>query len=451
MKTTRSGIFLIVSLLTIFSMACVIGGTSSAGPTQTPYVITATFESPAEPDIALTQTAEAALVVEPDPHALPAELRLVYTDTSSNLFSWTEADGVNSLLATGDIMGPRLSDDGQWIVFIRTTDYIHYNLWIIGFDGIGERILVSSDQFLSLSNHPDAPGAAPYIYSWVPGSHTLAFNVSPKFEGPGLLINDDLHLVNAESGMLSTLLAPGDGGVFYYSPDGSQIALVTPENISLINADGSNRRDNVLTYDPVLTYSEYMYYAEPKWADDSSFLRVAIPPQDPLGDLTQQTTLWHIPTDGSAAGIAGHVLIAPLTSVNLSPDLSWIAYLDYFGDPSDNRRNLHFNNFSGTADHIYTTGEVRINAWNPDSNHLVYTNYDVENTKYADKDGGETLLIPVGSANSISFINENTYIYLRNAGTEWQLAHGNLDGTQTMIASMPWPGGDRLPNYSFVH
>jgi hypothetical protein len=453
MKTTRIGIFIFLLFLLVFISACTIGGNTTVAPTRTPYIITATFPPSAEgeTDVAATQTAEAASIVEPEPeaHTLPAELKLVYTDTTGNLFRWTEAAGASAILASGDIMGPVLSDDGQWVAFVRNSDFVHYSLWVVNFDGSGERQLVNQDQFFDMKNSEEAISAQPYIYDWVPGTHTIAFNTSPSFEGPGLMINDDLRLVNADSGALSTLLSPGDGGVFYYSPDGTQIALVKSDSISLINADGSNRRSNVLEYEWVLTYSEYMYYAEPLWSADSTFLRVAIPPHDPLGDPAAQTTLWHIPTDGSAAGIAGHVTIAPLTSVRISPDMGWIAYLSYFGDATDNRRNLHINNFSGSADHVYTTGQVDLNAWAPDSTHFVYVNHDTSSSKYADKDGGETLLIPSGMAVWFNFINEYTYIYTWNTGAEWQLVHGNVDGTQTVIASMPL--ASKLPNYSFVY
>ena len=456
MKRTRKGFILYLFVLLVFTSACAIGGSSTpSGPTQTPYIITATFPPPAESEVdtAATQTAEAASVAEPEAeaHTLPAELKLVYTDTSGNLSGWTEAGGVHAILSTGDVMGPRLSDDGQWVAFVRSADYAHYSLWVIGFDGSGERQLVNQDQFFDLKNHDDAIGAEPYIYSWVPGTHTIAFNTSPVFDGPGLFINDDLHIVNADSGTLSTLLAPGEGGIFYFSPDGTQIALVTADDISLINTDGSNRRSNVLEYEWILTYSEYAYYAEPMWSADSTFLRVAIPPHDPLGDPAAQTTLWHIPTDGSAAGIAGHVTIAPLTSVRISPDMSWIAYLSYFSDAADNRRNLHINNFSGTADTTYTNGQIGFNTWSPDSTHFVYVNRSSETTKYADKDGGEIQLIPVGTAIGVSFINEYTYIYTRNTGAEWQIMYGNVDTTQTIIGSMPILEDGKLPNYSFVY
>jgi hypothetical protein len=450
MKVTRNGIIIFLTILLVFSTACAIGGTAPA-PAATPIIITATSEGPADPGVFLTQTAAVMPTSVPEPHTLPPTLRLVYTDTSGNLFSWTQANGVRPLLASGDILGARLSDDGLWVAFTRSTDYLHFSLWVIGFDGAGERQLLTPDQLFALKNSADAVGVEPYIFSWVPNSHTIAFNTSPKFEGPGLMINDDLHLVNAETGAFSTLLTPGNGGVFYYSPDGTQIALVTPQNISLINADGSNRRSNVLVYDPVMTYSEFQYYAAPQWAADGSFLRVAIPPQASLDNPGDMTTLWHIPTDGSPAGVAGHVLTAPLSAVTLSPDLGWIAYQSYFSDNTDNRRNLHINTVTGTSDHIYTTGDVNIDTWATDSVHFVYTDHAGNQSKYANKDDGEVLLLPTGSVMNIHFANAFTYIYLKDGGAQWEIYYGNMDGTQTLIASMPKPGGGKYPGYSFVN
>ena len=450
MKNTPKFIFLFVFFILVLMTACSIGSIATS-PTMTPYVITATMEPTSETNQFLTQTAEIPPAAEPDAHSIPTELHLVYTDTTGNLNRWTQAAGASPLLSTGDILGGRLSDDGQWVAFTRSTDYIHFSLWVVAFDGSGERELVSSDTLMTFKNHDDAIGVEPYIFSWVPNSHTIAFNTSPKFDGPGLLVNDDLHLVDAETGVLTTLLTPGNGGVFYYSPDGSQIALVTPENISLINADGTNRRSNVLVYDSVLTYSEYAYYADPHWSADSSFLRVAIPPHDSMGDPTQPTTLWQIPTDGSAAGVAGHVNTAPLSGVTISPDLSFIAYVDYFSGDSDPMRNLHINTFMGTSDHIYSTGQIAVNTWAPDSRHFVYTEYGANVTKFADKDGGEVLLFPSGPVTDIDFVDNTAYIYLKSDGTNWELAYRTLDGAQTTIATMPNTGTGKFPGYSFVN
>jgi hypothetical protein len=47
----------------------------------------------------------------------------------------------------------------------------------------------------------------------VPGSHKLAFNTQQTFEGPGLFLFDDLHLVDADALTLTTLLPAGRAAI----------------------------------------------------------------------------------------------------------------------------------------------------------------------------------------------------------------------------------------------
>ena len=144
----------------------------------------------------------------------------------------------------------------------------------------------------------NAAAVNPYQFEWISGTHEIAFNTHQVFQGPGFSVLDDLHVVNTDSNEIITILPSGMGGAFVYSPDATQIAISTPNSISLVNSDGSNRKD-VLFYDLVNTDSEYRYYAHPVWDPSSEYLYVAIPPSDPLSEPRQETTLWYIPTDGS--------------------------------------------------------------------------------------------------------------------------------------------------------
>jgi hypothetical protein len=112
-----------------------------------------------------------------------------------------------------------------------------------------------------------------------------------------------------------TLLPHGQGGEFIYSPNGQEIAISTATSISLVHTDGTNRRE-VLTYPMVATYSEYSFYAMPIWAADSSSLRVAIPPADPLGEPRQPTTLWTIPSMEISPLKNGSIMAAPSCAEN---------------------------------------------------------------------------------------------------------------------------------------
>jgi hypothetical protein len=92
-----------------------------------------------------------------------------------------------------------------------------------------------------------------------------------------------------------------------------------------------------------------------------------------------------------------------------------------------------------------------MNTWAPDSAHFVYTNKDTNSSHYADKDDGEVLLLPAGSVQSIHFADAYTYIYLKDLGSEWEIAYANLEGTHTTIARMPKSADEKYPGYSFVN
>ena len=187
----------------------------------------------------------------PPPPPPPAVLRVVFID-DSDLWLWTEGSAANELYddATLDVRDVRLSEDGLVVAFTLQDSFNFIGLWAINTDGSNIRQLIDVATINAMSTEPAAVGVSPYRWEFVPGTHTIAFNTRLQFEGPGLFIQDDLRLVDADTAILSTLLTPGNAGQFYYSPDGSQIALVKPSSISLINADGSNRRDGVLTLRP---------------------------------------------------------------------------------------------------------------------------------------------------------------------------------------------------------
>jgi hypothetical protein len=161
------------------------------------------------------------------------------------------------------------------------------DLWVINSDGTDERLLVSAEDLDTMA--PGDARAAPHQFEWVPGRNQLAFNTHLQMAF-GSALNNDLHRVDASTGEWSTLLPAGEGGGFYYSPDGSQIAVVTGGEIDLVDAEG-RQRERVLTYTPVNTGSEYQFYARPVWASDGHALRVAIPPPVPHAQPAEQTTV----------------------------------------------------------------------------------------------------------------------------------------------------------------
>jgi hypothetical protein len=169
------------------------------------------------------------------------------------------------------------------------------------------------------------------------------------------------------------LLEPGKGGNFIYAPDGTQIALSTPETLSLINADGANRRD-ILTFPVIYTNGGWNYYPQPVWAPDSGHLRVAIPPQDALNNPNDFTFVWHIPADGSMPHMAGEFVSIPayVSPPQISPDTNKVVFLAAAGEAFDQLELRHLD-LTDSSQTVLYAGNVNLHNWNPDSVRFVFS------------------------------------------------------------------------------
>jgi Tol biopolymer transport system component len=333
----RGLVALVLSLMPLLTMSC---GTLEIGIERTPTPGTVTAPATvalATEDMDLsTREATPSSTREPTPTPIPAstELRVAFvkvTEHGNNAWLWREeTKEAVSLTKDGGVGGVKISDDGEIVAFTRGD-----GLWMIRSDGADgehpteERELVSAEEFAAIEPREafgDEFATVLNYFEWIPGTHILAFNTRLRME-IGLTLNDDLHLVNADTLERATLLQSGEGGEFTYSPDGRKVAISTPGTISLVDADGSGRRE-VFTYTPVATHSEFQYYAKPVWAADSSSLRVAIPPADPFAEPSSPTSIWSIPADGTPASKIGNIATGQMKESFFSPDLRYVAHLN---------------------------------------------------------------------------------------------------------------------------
>lgn len=470
MRISQKILFILI-ILVLTSLACTLPGLSTPSPKdiedQVATAASGTLTALAPLETALTpeasstieiatETATPVPVVDESPTPIgPAALRLVFTNRDGNLFTWEEGGSPVMLVNSGDVADAVISPDGEWITFTRTTaDFIDISLWAIRFDGSNEHVLVDHGEFMGMPLHPaiSSDGVAtiaPWMMKFVPGTNTLAFMTRPIFEGPGFFDNKDLWLVDVETSDQTALLAAGQGGHFYYSPDGSQIALVTATDISLINADGSNRRSSLLVYPFIATYSEYEYHAFPKWSPDGSFLRVTIPPSDSLGDPGALTNIYQIPNDGSPAFLLGSLNMAALYTSQYSPDLNHLAFIEPVGAPEDNQVALKFSNFDGSDPVEIAIGNLDFIAWAPDSNHFAYANLSPRAVSLGQLGAAGTTLVDANPAGDLRWISANRYFFLYQVNPEWQLRLGTLGNPSTVIANL---GVDtaHFPAYDFV-
>ncbi len=411
-------------------------------PTPTPWDYT-----PPLPEVAATP-------VPVDAFEAPTGLQIAFIK-DGDVWLWT-AEQRQSIPLTdiGDAEGYlRMSDDGQLVAFVRGWD----GLWLVGTDGTEARSLVTSAELGELD--PEGTGPALNRFEWVPGTHLLAFNTRLQ-TAIGQAFSHDLHLVDADTLKWTTLLPPGEGGEFYYSPDGSQIALVTPNEISLIDADGSNRRDRVLTYTPVATYSEYQYYAQPVWAADGRALRVAIPPADPLTGSVQLMTIWHLPTDGSPAWLVRSVSAAPSLdpqALSFSSDLSYVAYIQLRGTenalPEETTSWLELRRLE--SEDVMAIPDVDILfGWAPASRHIAYLLGRQDPQLQIGQWSGPAFPVSVDAGTPgvhLGWLDAEHYLVTAGHDQAWGAKGGSYDliladitGSSTILASM-----DDFPRYDF--
>ena len=306
---------------------------------------------------------------------LTDDLLIVYTK-DNNLWRWTK-NGVLQLTTSADVYSPHISPDGSVVAYLRPIDDFHIELWATNIDGTNTRRLVSISDLDSIGaakRDPSAVAIIPHQFEWIPDTLSLAFNTRQLFQGPGMELLNDLNMVGFNSGIITTVLAPGNGGMFYYAPNASRVAIVQPSKILLTNLDGSESRE-LLIYDPVITYSEYRYYAQPVWSTGSDFMRVAIPPADPLADPALPTEIWTLTVEDAPAEQTGTVIASPFfeAPVSISPDLSRLAYIRSEAQTGEYIKDLMIAAVDGGGEWFYSKGQaLDFEAWSPDSTHFAF-------------------------------------------------------------------------------
>ncbi|MFQ5409166.1 MAG: TolB family protein [Anaerolineales bacterium] len=380
-----------------------------------------------------------------------------------DIFLWTEGGVPNQLTFNGDAVDVLLSDDASVVVFVRSIDSAHNEIWAINSNGTNERLLVSQQEFAAELDLPGALAVVPHKIAWAPGRRLLAYNTRYVFDGPGLMQRGDLNLVNADTLEKSQLLPPGAAGSgddfvyepgmageFLYSPDGGQIALSTPNSISLMAADGSNLLPDILQYEVVITYSEYAYHARPRWALDGGALRVMIPPEDPLAEPPPDTTLWHIPSDGSPATPLGSFPVSPFyfsqgSGHPISPDLNRFAYLH---DAGGGANELHLADVDGSNDVVYVTGQLlKFHGWAPDSQRFAYSVGD--SPPMLGQVGAAPLPLTdvTTQAGALVWVDDGKVLFV-NISQPVELRLGVVGGVSTVIDY--FAAGDALPQFDFT-
>lgn len=372
--------------------------------------------------------------------ATPENLKILYTDTESNLWVWQELTGGRQIVQSGDVIDGLFSPDGSLILYVRLSN-TGYSLWSVQADGSQAREWITSEQFNGMprieANQPDLLNA-PRDLQWLSGRNILVFTTAQKESASNWRYNNDLWQVNLDTGQLNARIPAGQGGRPKFSPDGNHIALVTPSSISIINTDGSNYISQALTYAPVNMYTGADYYPLPYWAPDASYLLAIIPPINSLTIPLEQTGIWNVPVDGSAAKLIAQITTYPLLWPVISPDLSTLAYQTPIPEnPSLPVTRLILRTLESTSESIYYTDQIQFLSWSPDSQHFIFT---------ASQGGTDTILgsildIPVSipgqnSTDKVYWVDYSQFVFFSRTETSWELHLANTNLDNKLLASL---------------
>ncbi len=385
-------------LLALSALACSLAGrtpTSAPNALATSAAATPTALAPQTSTAAPTVTlAPASNTLAPAPSAMAppataapttaptraatattavAGCKLAYTDRDS-LYCVPESGAPKTLANQPRLFTPLLSPDGALIAYsVVITDDVN-ELWVAAIAEGGEapHLLVGSDQLASGGGQVNSPLAV----QWLAGTHTLVFDTNRVRTAAGsAYLNADLWKVDADSGAVSAILPAGQAGDFSLSPDGHTIAIARGAGIDLIDADGTSRRPNVLSFPPVTIFGNSTYAPSPQWSADGSYFTVAIPSPDPSAGIN----FYRVGTDGTVmprGTLTGNFGIGAGFQTEISPDGAHV-FIAQFG-PGGSAQALHMLTLQAGApgdkvfDHQPTAG---VSLWSPDSQHFAYLGF----------------------------------------------------------------------------
>jgi hypothetical protein len=390
----------------------------------------------------------------------PAKPVQVVFTKEGDVWRWREGGETVRLTQLGDVREVISSDDGLVISFVRGSDesavyngreeYRTPELWAVNNDGSNVRQLLSADELIALAGDA-SPGLRADFHelSWVSGQHVLAFDVFPW--GLGARPRDAIWLIDADTGERRVLLPPGKAGNFVYTPDGGQIALIGPTAISLVNADGSDLRPNLVTY-PGAGLGEHTYRPSVWWSADSRSLRTVVPTTSEY-DAVMPFAIWNVPVRGTSPAQLGTV-VASGFSVSLSPDLATIAFWRP-DSPRSNLRDLYLANADGTGEGVYHADyDLEFLGWAPDSEHFAFWKFGEWIPQLGQLCGGFVPLTDVSTA-SFRWIDASRFLFVSSPKASrlrppdlfgpWELRLGTVGGASILIARVE----DLLPSYNF--
>ncbi len=208
------------------------------------------------------------------------------------------------------------------------------------------------------------------------------------------------------------------GGVLWFAPNGSLLAVSTQDHIDVINLQEGGST-TVTTYPGI----QDGYAPEVVWAPDASGFKTVIPSQTRTG----QAQFLFVFTNGTVANLAKFALVPLSESLpHLSPDGGYIIYAAKL---NEGKESLYLMDSSGaTKPYGEAASHVRALDWLPDSRHFAYT-FEDSSRAFLGNVAGSPVEIALEGYQELRWVDEERFLGLQDDS----LYLGDINGGKTLI------------------
>ena len=343
---------------------------------------------------------------------------------------------------------PVFADDGEKLVFLR--GLIPHDLYSINPDGSQEQLLVSGNTLGQLGLGYDELSEI-RLFAFIPGTHQLLFNTHQLDEenfGANTFNrlysekNNDLLMVNTDTGEIRRILEPGQCEQFEIAPTGDMLAVVREGQIDLVDLSGQLIRRNFFTYTPTQPYELYPYL---DWKNDPTELFVTVPVDAEYDfDGPETRTLWRITVDGTLKTEIS--LEVPLLSNDyaVSPDGQWVVnyYYYYVGKTDENiTTGVYLGNLHDNSSQLISEANPSLMHWSADSTHFLFG----DNQVFLGTINGRSDLIAEKSP-ILGWIDSRRFLFY-SYEDEQIISMGDIDGR---IVDIPFISHQQIAEIAFT-
>lgn len=390
----------------------------------------------------------------PQPKIAATESLIVAWVDGGNLIVKRSDEAVPRRVASGGVIRPYLSPDGERIAFTRGPNGHAETLWVVDSAGVTETLLVGD------GNPRIFRDGQSLVRDVVWFDETVLYINTLTTIAFGTVFNDDLYRVNTRTREIALILPASEGGRIFMSPDGESIVTVSAgtygrqdARIRVVDPLAIDGATNLLFYIGVATGSETVFHPRPQWLSDSQSLIVAIPDADLIysetdaADTVPPTRLWQLPVDTpSNRNLLGSVRASFFGLPVWSDDVSQMVYLRR--GPQSNTFTIVLADTNGDNPIDYLSGEsgtIEQPQWLPNSTKFMYTSENPGHVMLGERDT-EPQPLSQEAVFSPQFVTDDLYVYVTSAEEQFQMRFSRIDQQSVDIGN----AGATIPLFDAV-